>query len=73
MAELKIQLKQTLEFDDFDMSSLIALKQQYWKYDKAEQERWTCDGLKLDDYHVLIYRGRGTLCLPKCGKCRSNY
>lgn len=66
MTEFRIQLKQTQELNNFDKDSLIGLKQQYWNYDKPEQERWMHDNLMPDDYHVLIYFWGGTACLSKC-------
>ena len=61
MTEFRIQLKQTQELNNFDKDSLIGLKQQYWNYDKPEQERWMHDNLMPDDYHVLIYFWGGAL------------
>ncbi len=68
MTGLNIQLKQTKELNEYDMDSLIALKQQYWNYSTNKQEKWFEKNIIADDYHILIYLGGGgTARLLKCG------
>lgn len=61
MTGLNIQLKQTKELNEYDMDSLIALKQQYWNYSTNKQEKWFEKNIIADDYHILIYLGGGGL------------
>lgn len=63
MTGLNIQLKQTKELNEYDMDSLIALKQQYWNYSTNKQEKWFEKNIIADDYHILIYLGGGN-CSP---------
>ncbi len=64
MTGLNIQLKQTKELNEYDMDSLIALKQQYWNYSTNKQEKWFEKNIIADDYHILFCWGGGGNCSP---------
>ena len=57
MNELKIRMKKTSELGESEMNSIIALKQQYWKYDDSEQRIWFEKNIRSEDNHLMIYRG----------------
>lgn len=66
MMNLRVVMKKTTELSEKEMSSLIALKQQYWGYTNEQQRGWFSENIMADDYHLQIYRG-GITSLLKCG------